>query len=96
MTDKPNEGCEPCGESASKFKIKMDPEKIKQVIGKVRKGVFDAIASVLPKEFCQHAGTMKKECLMALRSLIDDEIKRTDENMAEVRKAHDKREKKQD
>lgn len=93
MTDRPNEGCGPCGEAASK--LKMDAEKIKQVIGKVRKGVFDAIAAVLPKEFCQHAGTMKKECLMALRSLLDDEIKRTDENMAEAQKAHERHEKKQ-
>ena len=93
MTDRPNEGCGPCGEAASK--LKMDAEKIKQVIGKVRKGVFDAIASVLPKEFCQHAGAMKKECLMALRSLLDDEIKRTDENMAEAQKAHERHEKKQ-
>jgi hypothetical protein len=94
MSDK-NSGC--CGPGSEKgFKIQMDVEKMKQAIGKVRHGIFEAIAAVVPKEVCQHAGTMKKEFLLALRAFLDDEIKRTDENMAEVNKAREHREHKRD
>jgi len=97
MSDRNSGCCGPGGDKESKgFKLQMDVEKIKQAIGKVRHGVFEAIAAVVPKEVCQHAGAMKKEFLLALRSLIDDEIKRTDENMSEVNKAREKREKKHD
>ena len=74
--------------------IKIDVEKIKSAVQSVRGKIFDAIAAVVPKDVYEHAGTAKKELLLAVRSLIDDEIKRTDENISEVDKAREKREKK--
>jgi hypothetical protein len=87
MTDKTSEGCCPNDKG---HKMKAEVEKIKEAIAKVRKGLFDAMDKVVPKEFREHAGNVKKEFLMALRSLIDDEIKRAEEKRAGTKNSEEK------
>ncbi len=93
MPDEKTQHHDEGGEQHKGIHIDIDMEKIKQGIKKVRQGIFDAIATVVPKEVSEHASATKKEFLLTLRAFIDDEIKRTDDNIAEVDKARKKREK---
>lgn len=77
-------------EKKHRHDLKIDVEKIRHAVQEVKHKLFEAIAAVVPKGVYEHAGAAKKEILLAVKSLIDDEIKRTDENMSEVEKARQK------
>lgn len=70
--------------------LKIDVEKIRQAVQGVKHKIFEAIATVVPRGVYEHAGAAKKEILLAVKALIDDEIKRTEENLSEVEKARQK------
>ncbi|RKY22858.1 MAG: hypothetical protein DRP79_10125 [Planctomycetota bacterium] len=93
MSDEKTQHHDEGGERHKGVHVDIDLEKVKQGVRKVREGIFDAIATVVPKGVSEHAAATKKEFLLTLRAFIDDEIKRTDENLAKVEKAREKREK---
>jgi hypothetical protein len=78
---------------------KLDADKIKEKVveqlrnnyEKVRDSIFDVVASVIPKDVGDHISASKKELLLALRSLIDEEIKRGDENLDKFHQAKEKK-----
>lgn len=53
----------------------------------VREKIVDSILTYLPPEMVEHLGNSKREILLALRSVIDHAITKTDEVVEKAKEA---------
>ncbi|MCD6385493.1 hypothetical protein J7M23_06905 [Candidatus Sumerlaeota bacterium] len=71
-------------------------EELKQRIGErissLKQEVIECVLKAIPPEVAEHLGNSKKELLMAIRSLIDTEIKKIDKTVERVKELHQEKE----
>ncbi|MFQ6617230.1 MAG: hypothetical protein ACE5QV_00970 [Fidelibacterota bacterium] len=70
----------------------VEAKKVKKKIEEIGEEVRENIVTWIPPEFRKHLGNSKKEILLALRSLIDREIERTEKRVGEIEKKRKKAE----
>ena len=73
---------EPKGEAAK--------EKMQAKLEQFRQDIVDCVLSFIPPDVAEHLGNSKKELLKAVRSLIDQEIEKTDSHIARAKEIHKK------
>ena len=56
-----------------------------EMVKAFREKVIGKILKIIPEDVIEHIGNSKKEVLMAIRSLIDEELKRTDEGVSQAK-----------
>lgn len=61
-------------------------EEFRKKCKDMSQNVVSSILSKIPDDVLEHLGNSKKEVLLAIKSMIDEEIKRTDDD---VKKAKD-------
>jgi len=66
-------------------KKKESREDFKKRCKELRQNILNAILSKFPDEVIEHLGNSKKEILLAIRSMIDEEIKKTDDDVARAK-----------
>ena len=70
-----------------------DREEFKKKCKELRQNILNAVLSKFPDEVIEHLGNSKKEVLLAVRSMIDEEIKSTENDVTkakEVKQSHNK------
>lgn len=69
-------------DTCDKEEKKKDNRKSLREMGEM---VVDSMLSKMPEDVAKHLCNSKKELLMAMKSFIDDELKRTDERSTKIK-----------
>lgn len=64
---------------------KLNAEEVKSRLKEKCTSIIDKVCCAIPDDVAEHLGNSKNELLMAVRSLIDDEIARTDKGVDRVK-----------
>ena len=70
---------------AEQDKKKESREDFKKRCKELRQNILNTILSKFPDEVIEHLGNSKKEVLLAIRSMIDEEIKKTDDDVTKAK-----------
>lgn len=74
----------------SEPKAEAAKEKVRAKLEQFRQDMIDCMLSFIPADVAEHLGNSKKEMLKAVRSLIDQEIEKTDGHIARAKELHKK------
>jgi len=74
----------------SETKGEAAKEKMQAKLEQFRQDMVDCVLSFIPSDVAEHLGNSKKELLKAVRSLIDQEIEKTDSHIARAKELHKK------
>jgi hypothetical protein len=65
-------------------------ERMRAKLDQFRQDMVDCVLSLIPPDVAEHLGNSKKELLKAVRSMIDQEIEKTDTHIARAKELHKK------
>ena len=65
-------------------------EEFKKKCKELRQNILNAVLSKFPDEVIEHLGNSKKEILLAIRSMIDEEIKKTEGDVTKAKESKTK------